>query len=98
MSVVIVGGHDRMHCRYKEICKSYGCKCKVFTQCPVDLGGRIGSPDLVVVFTGTVAHKMENIAVRQAARSGADLKYCHSSGGSALTEALNEYFAGRQRC
>ena len=20
MSIVIVGGHDRMHCRYKEIC------------------------------------------------------------------------------
>ena len=36
MSVVIVGGHDRMNCQYKEICKRYGCKCKVFTQCPAD--------------------------------------------------------------
>ena len=36
MSVVIVGGHDRMHCRYKEICKKFGCKCKVFTQCPAN--------------------------------------------------------------
>ena len=31
MSVVIVGGHDRMVAQYKKICKSYKCKCKVFT-------------------------------------------------------------------
>lgn len=28
MSVVIVGGHDRMHCRYKEICKRFGCNAR----------------------------------------------------------------------
>ena len=28
MSVVIVGGHDRMVAQYKKICKSY--KCKVY--------------------------------------------------------------------
>ena len=32
MSVVIVGGHDRMVCQYKKICKQYHCKAKVFTQ------------------------------------------------------------------
>ncbi len=32
MSIVIVGGHDRMVGQYKKICKSYKCKCKVFTQ------------------------------------------------------------------
>ena len=31
MSVVIVGGHDRMVCQYKKICKQYNCKAKVFT-------------------------------------------------------------------
>ena len=28
MSVVIVGGHDRMVAQYKKICKSYNCKAK----------------------------------------------------------------------
>lgn len=32
MSVVIIGGHDRMVCQYKELCKQYKCKAKIFTQ------------------------------------------------------------------
>ena len=32
MSVVIVGGNERMVCEYKEICKNYGCTAKVFTK------------------------------------------------------------------
>lgn len=31
MSVVVVGGNDRMASRYKEICGNYNCKAKVFT-------------------------------------------------------------------
>ncbi len=92
MSVVIVGGHDRMHCRYKEICKSFGCKCKVFTQCPANFKNQIGNPDMIVVFTNTVAHKMLNVASVQAERSGAYIKHCKSSSACALTDALSEYF------
>lgn len=95
MSVVIVGGHDRMHCRYKEICKKYGCKCKVFTQCPANFKGQIGSPDVIVIFTGTVAHKMLNVASVQAERSGARLVHCNSSSACALNDALEECFAGK---
>ena len=36
MSVVVVGGNDRMATKYKEICSSYNCKSKVFTQMPAD--------------------------------------------------------------
>ena len=32
MSVVIIGGHERMENRYKEICKKYKHKPKVFTK------------------------------------------------------------------
>lgn len=92
MSIVIVGGHDRMHCRYKEICKKYGCKCKVFTQCPANFQNQIGSPDIIIVFTKTVAHKMLNDASVQAEKTGAAIKHCHSSSACALNEALSEYF------
>ena len=54
MSIVIVGGHDRMVGQYKKICKSYKCKCKVFTQMEADFGKKIGCPDLLVLFTNTV--------------------------------------------
>ena len=32
MSVVIIGGNECMECRYKNICKSYGCRAKIFTK------------------------------------------------------------------
>lgn len=51
MSVVIVGGHDRMVTKYKQICKKYNYKAKVFTQMSADLNKQIGSPDLMVLFT-----------------------------------------------
>ena len=31
MSVVIIGGHDRMVEQYKTICREHKCKAKVFT-------------------------------------------------------------------
>ena len=51
MSVVIVGGHDRMVSQYVKICKSFNCKAKVFTQMTADFGKQIGAPDLLVLFT-----------------------------------------------
>ena len=51
MSVVIVGGHDRMVAQYKKICKSYKCKVKVFTHMGADFNKQIGCPDLLVLFT-----------------------------------------------
>lgn len=68
MSVVIIGGHDRMVCQYKEICKQYKCKAKVFTQMTAKLSDQIGEPDLVILFTNTVSHKMVRCAVVEAER------------------------------
>ena len=42
MSVVIVGGHDRMVCQYKKICKQFKCKAKVFTHMSADLNKQLG--------------------------------------------------------
>lgn len=95
MSIVIIGGHDRMHCKYREICKNFGCKCKVFTQCPANFQNQIGSPDVIIVFTGTVAHKMLNVAIKQAGKTGAKLKHCHSSSACALKEVLAEHMMGK---
>lgn len=89
MSIVILGGHDTMECRYREICEKKGCKCKIFTQCPSDLKSKIGSADAIVIFTRTVAHKMAWAALRQAEKTNARVFYCNSSSACALSEALN---------
>ncbi|MFA9465032.1 MAG: DUF2325 domain-containing protein [Velocimicrobium sp.] len=88
MSVVIIGGHDRMVCQYKEICKEYKCKAKVFTQMSGNMKNQIGSPDLIVLFTNTVSHKMVKCAVAEAQRSKVDVVRCHTSSKTALCEIL----------
>ena len=73
MSVVIIGGHDRMVCNYKNICKQHKCKAKIFTQMPGDFKKQIGNPDLCVLFTNTVSHKMVKCAVEEAKKKEADV-------------------------
>ena len=84
MSVVIIGGHDRMVSQYKKICKNYNCKAKVFTQMSASLDKQIGRPDLLVLFTNTVSHKMIRCALDEVVR-------CHTSSGTALTEILMQH-------
>ena len=64
MSVVIVGGNECMAREYKELCKEYKCKAKVY---PKMSGGmkNIGTPDLLVLFTSTVSHKMVRCALNE---------------------------------
>jgi hypothetical protein len=93
MSVVIVGGHDRMVQRYKEICKKNKCKAKVFTQMSAGMNKQIGSPDLLVLFTNTVSHKMVKTAVDGAKKSHTEIVRCHTSSATALEEILRPYAA-----
>ena len=88
MSIVIIGGHDRMVAQYKKICKDYNWKAKVFTQMSASLNKQIGSPDLLVLFTNTVSHKMVRCAVDEAKRGDIEVIRCHTSSGTALSEIL----------
>lgn len=90
MSIVIIGGHDRMVRQYKQICKDYDCKVKVFTQMKGNLRGLIGQPDLCVLFTNTVSHKMVRCAVEEAKRSNTEIVRSHTSSQIALKEILKE--------
>lgn len=90
MSIVIIGGHDRMVCQYKKICKDFKCRAKVFTQMSGNLRSQIGNPDLIVLFTNTVSHKMVKCALMEAGKTNAQVVRCHTSSGNALTEILEE--------
>lgn len=88
MSVVIIGGHDRMVSQYKKICKEHKCRAKVFTHMEANMRNQIGSPDLMILFTNTVSHKMVRCALSEAEKSKAEVIRCHTSSGSALNEIL----------
>lgn len=90
MSIVIIGGNERMTCKYKNICKNYGCKAKVFTKENGVLKKKIGLPDLMIIFTHTVSHKMVIIAVDEAKRNNIPVERIHTSSANALRNFLQE--------
>jgi hypothetical protein len=91
MSVVIIGGNECMVCQYEEICKKHGCKAKVFVKEKSGFKKKIGSPDLMILFTNTVSHKMVNSAVSEAKRTNTRIARAHSSSASALSNVLQTY-------
>ena len=90
MSVVIIGGNECMSHRYEQICGEYGCSAKVYTKEKGAIKKKIGSPDMLICFTGTVSHKMVNAAKSAAKKEGISVAHCHSSSASALAELLKE--------
>ena len=92
MSVVIVGGNECMVREYKELCKEYKCKAKVY---PKMSGGmkNIGTPDLLVLFTSTVSHKMVRCALNEAKGQNVRIARSHTSSMSALKSILEEHTA-----
>ncbi|MCR5791540.1 MAG: DUF2325 domain-containing protein [Lachnospiraceae bacterium] len=91
MSVVIIGGHERMETQYKDICKKYKCKAKVFTKMQTNLKNKIGCPDLMILFTSTVSHKLVHCAVAESEKNNTIVARSHSSSASALKEILEQY-------
>ena len=89
MSIVIVGGNDRMATRYQDVCKSFNHKSKVFTQMPADFENKLGTPDLMVVFTGTCSHKMLGAVKKSSEKRGVPVEHVHSSSVSALKHLLS---------
>ena len=90
MSIVLIGGHDRMYGKYKGIAGKHGHKIKVFTQITTRFNKSIGSPDAIVLFTNTVSHKMVDIAVREAKKKKIPIIRCHTSSGNSLEETIKE--------
>ena len=90
MSVVIIGGHDRMVRQYKEICENHKYKAKVFTQMKTGLDKLIGRPDLLILFTNTVSHKMVRCVLDEVDEDRTDIVRCHTSSGTALAEILED--------
>jgi hypothetical protein len=88
MSVVIIGGNDRMVCRYRDICREYNCEAKIYTQPKSNLECLMGSPDLIVLFTNPVSHEMIKIAKKKAAAKAIPLVQSHCASCSSLRNVL----------
>ena len=94
MSVVILGGNECMVRKYKELCRSYRYTAKVIPKMGGTLKGRLGNPDLLVLFTDTISHKMVQNALNETRGQGTVVRRCRSSSMSALRDVLEAHAAG----
>lgn len=90
MSIVIVGGNECMVRNYKELCSEYNCKAKVYPKMATGLK-KLGSPDLLVLFTSTMSHKMVRCALSEVKGGNTRIARSHSSSISALKNILEEH-------
>lgn len=95
MSVIIIGGNERMERDYALACSRHGCTAKIFTRRHKDLRHVFGCPDLCILFTSTVSHNMVRIATDEARRRNVPLARSHTSSLAALNALLGQ-FAGRR--
>ena len=91
MSIVIIGGNERMVCQYEDICKKHGCTAKVFAKENGAMKKKLGCPDLLILFTNTVSHKMVVSASQEAKRNKIPILRCHTSSATALNNLLAEH-------
>lgn len=89
MSVVIVGGNECMTRQYKDLCGKYKCKAKVSPKMTNVLKD-IGTPDLLILFTNTVSHKMIRLVLGDINKQ-TRIARSHSSSIAALKGILDEH-------
>ena len=89
MSVVIVGGNECMVRQYKDLCKAFSCKAKVYPKMSSEMRS-LGTPDLLVLFTNTVSHKMVRTALCNTRQDKTKIVRSHSSSMAALKGILEE--------
>lgn len=91
MSVVILGGNERMERQYKDLCRSYKCCAKIFIKPSGSLKNKLGRPDLMICFTGALSHKVLRCAQNEI--KGMDTKVEHSRTASiaALRNILEKH-------
>ena len=91
MSVVILGGNECMVRQYKELCWDYRCSAKVIPKMRGSVKNRLGHPDLLVLFTDTISHKMVQCAYSEIKGGRTVVAHSHSSSMAALRAVLEAH-------
>jgi hypothetical protein len=89
MSIILVGGMDRLGEKYQEVAKDLGMDLRIFSQAKLNLGSKIKHADAVVIFTNKVSHQARNGAFNAAKKQGIPVFMHHACGVCTLRECLN---------
>jgi hypothetical protein len=89
MSVVLVGGMDRLERHYVSEAEKLGINLSVHTNRSSHLSSRVMSADAVVVFTNKVSHRLRKEVMKRARSGGVPVYHYHSCGVCTLRNCLN---------
>jgi hypothetical protein len=77
--------------QYKDLCKEFQCSAKVISKMTGTLKNRLGSPDLLVMFTDTISHKMVRSAMNEIKGQSPTIARSKSSSMAALRNILEAH-------
>ena len=90
MSITLIGGMDRLQAYYIATARAAGHEIKCIAKNERNFTGKIGNPDLVLVFTNKISHGARDKAIRAAKSRGIPCEMLHSCGVSSLKEFLQQ--------
>ncbi|MCS7261803.1 MAG: DUF2325 domain-containing protein [Aquificaceae bacterium] len=86
MKLLVLGGHDRMKARVKELSKRYGVNISFINQeTQQNIDNALACADWVIVFTSLVGHNMVKLAKSYAKEK---CIFCHSHGVCSLEREI----------
>lgn len=88
MSIVLVGGMDRLGDKYQKEAKDSGIDLHIFSQAELNMKRKIKRADAVVIFTNKVSHRAKNEAFVAAKSCGIPVFMHHACGVCTLRECL----------
>lgn len=89
MSIVLIGGMDRLSEKYQNEAKKQGMNLCIFSQANQNMSTKIKNADAVVIFTNKVSHQARNEAFTTAKKQGIPVFMHHACGVCTLRECLN---------
>ena len=103
MSIILVGGMDRLGDKYRKEAKELGMNLSIFSQAKQNMGSKINHADAVVIFTNKISHQARHKAFSAAKKLGIPVFMHHACGVCTFRECLkglkimdgNECSAGR---
>lgn len=88
MCATLIGGMDRLKRDYINAAKGNGVSLKVFTGKENNIAGKLGAPDLLVIFTNKVSHTARREVMQYAKAKKIPVHMEHSCGVSTLRQCL----------
>lgn len=90
MCVTLVGGMDRLKAEYMAAAREHGCSLRCVPRNERHFEGKIGNPDMLIIFTNKISHEAKRKASDLGRARGIPVCLAHSCGVSTLRDCIRQ--------